>query len=116
MPIISTLTTDVIDKSTLDQADYCAAHAPAGRLSRVFRWRIGGAAFFWRWADPSWLLAGSAKYRDNAYWIAGARRNEEASDVLDRALLALRCRRRPPWADLLAGDRQRIAAPCYPLI
>ena len=38
---------------------------------------------------PSWLLCGQREYRDNAYWIASARRNKEASDVLNQALLQL---------------------------
>lgn len=63
IPIISTLTADVIDESTLNQADYWRRHMRQPvRLSRVFRWRISSApAFFWRWGPmPSWLLAGSA--------------------------------------------------------
>lgn len=61
------------------------------------------------------VACGQREYRDNAYWIASARRNKEASVVLNQALLQLYAAGVAlPWADLLAGDGQRIAAPCYP--
>lgn len=65
--------------------------------------------------DAQLVACGQREYRDNAYWIASARRNKEASDVLNQALLQLYAAGVAlPWADLLAGDGQRIAAPCYP--
>ncbi|STI95385.1 non-ribosomal peptide synthase (yersiniabactin siderophore biosynthetic protein) [Escherichia coli] len=92
-------------------ADTCASRCV---LSRVFRWRINSApAFFWRWGPmPQLVACGQREYRDNAYWIASARRNKR------RALSSIRpCSSFTlpgvalPWADLLAGDGQRIAAP-----
>ncbi|EQA4358753.1 methyltransferase, partial [Salmonella enterica subsp. enterica serovar Infantis] len=65
--------------------------------------------------DAQLVASGQREYRDNAYWIASARRNKEANDVLNQALLQLYAAGVAlPWANLLAGDGQRIAAPCYP--
>ncbi|MCW0135839.1 acyltransferase domain-containing protein [Escherichia coli] len=119
IPIISTLTADVIDESTLNQADYWRRHmrqpvrfiqsiqvAPSARRPR----------FLEMGPDAQLVACGQREYRDNAYWIASARRNKER-----RAMSSIRpCSSftlpaspyRGPTS--LAGDGQRIAAPCYP--
>ncbi len=63
IPIISTLTADVIDESTLNQADYWRRHMrqPVRFIQSIQVAHQLGAAFSWRWGPmPSWLLAGSA--------------------------------------------------------
>ncbi len=77
--------------------------------------QLGARVFLEMGPDAQLVACGQREYRDNAYWIASARRNKEASDVLNQALLQLYAAGVAlPWADLLAGDGQRIAAPCYP--
>ncbi len=94
-------------------ADTCASRC-------VYPEYSGGASarrprFLEMGPDAQLVACGQREYRDNAYWIASARRNKEASDVLNQALLQLYAAGVAlPWADLLAGDGQRIAAPCYP--
>jgi acyl transferase domain-containing protein len=77
-----------------------------------------GARIFLETGPDAQLVAWRRReYRDNAYWIASARRSKEASDVLNQALLQLYAAGVAlPWADLLAGDGQRIAAPAIRLI
>lgn len=118
IPIISTLTADVIDESTLNQADYWRRHMrqPVRFIQSIqVAHQIGARVFLEMGPDAQLVACGQREYRDNAYWIASARRNKEASDVLNQALLQLYAAGVAlPWADLLAGDGQRIAAPCYP--
>lgn len=77
--------------------------------------QLGTRVFLEMGPDAQLVACGQREYRDNAYWIASARRNKEASVVLNQALLQLYAAGVAlPWADLLAGDGQRIAAPCYP--
>ena len=118
IPIISTLTADVIDESTLNQADYWRRHMrqPVRFIQSIqVAHQLGARVFLEMGPDAQLVACGQREYRDNAYWIASARRNKEASDVLNQALLQLYAAGVAlPWADLLAGDGQRIAAPCYP--
>lgn len=118
IPIISTLTADVIDESTLNQADYWRRHMrqPVRFIQSIqVAHQLGTRVFLEMGPDAQLVACGQREYRDNAYWIASARRNKEASDVLNQALLQLYAAGVAlPWADLLAGDGQRIAAPCYP--
>lgn len=63
IPIISTLTADVIDESTLNQADYWRRHMrqPVRFIQSIQVAHQLGTRVFWRWGPmPSWLLAGSA--------------------------------------------------------
>ncbi len=92
-------------------------HAPAGAFIQSIQvaHQLGARVFLEMGPDAQLVACGQREYRDNAYWIASARRNKEASDVLNQALLQLYAAGVAlPWADLLAGDGQRIAAPCYP--
>lgn len=118
IPIISTLTADVIDESTLNQADYWRRHMrqPVRFIQSIqVAHQLGTRVFLEMGPDAQLVACGQREYRDNAYWIASARRNKEASVVLNQALLQLYAAGVAlPWADLLAGDGQRIAAPCYP--
>lgn len=118
IPIISTLTANVIDESTLNQADYWRRHMrqPVRFIQSIqVAHQLGTRVFLEMGPDAQLVACGQREYRDNAYWIASARRNKEASDVLNQALLQLYAAGVAlPWADLLAGDGQRIAAPCYP--
>ncbi len=70
-----------------------------------------GTRVFWRWGPmPPVVACGQREYRDNAYWIASARRNKEASDVLNQALLQLYAAGVAlPWADLLGWTTHRCA-------
>lgn len=118
IPLISTLIADVIDESTLNQADYWRRHMrqPVRFIQSIqVAHELGARIFLETGPDAQLVACGQREYRDNAYWIASARRSKEASDVLNQALLQLYAAGVAlPWADLLAGDGQRIAAPCYP--
>lgn len=118
IPLISTLTAEVIDEATLNQADYWRRHMrqPVRFIQSIQAARKLGARVFVEMGPDAQLIAsGQREYRDDAYWIASARRNQEASAVLNQALLQLYAAGVTlPWADLLAGDGQRISAPCYP--
>jgi yersiniabactin nonribosomal peptide/polyketide synthase len=118
IPLISTLTADVIDEATLNQADYWRRHMrqPVRFIQSIQAAHELGARIFVEMGPDAQLIAcGQREYRDDAYWIASARRKQEASDVLNQALLQLYAAGVTlPWADLLAGDGQRISAPCYP--
>lgn len=118
IPLISTLTAEVIDEATLNQADYWRRHMrqPVRFIQSIQAARKLGARVFVEMGPDAQLIAsGQREYRDDAYWIASARRNQEASAVLNQALLQLYAAGVTlPWAALLAGDGQRISAPCYP--
>lgn len=51
--------------------------------------QLGARVFLEMGPDAQLVACGQREYRDNAYWIASARRNKEASDVLNQALLQL---------------------------
>ncbi|STF45163.1 non-ribosomal peptide synthase (yersiniabactin siderophore biosynthetic protein) [Escherichia coli] len=92
IPIISTLTADVIDESTLNQADYWRRHMrqPVRFIQSIqVAHQLGARVFLEMGPDAQLVACGQREYRDNAYWIASARRNKEASDVLNQALLQL---------------------------
>lgn len=118
IPLISTLTAELIDEATLNQADYWRRHMrqPVRFIQSIQAARKLGARVFVEMGPDAQLIAsGQREYRDDAYWIASARRKQEASAVLNQALLQLYAAGVTlPWADLLAGDGQRISAPCYP--
>lgn len=118
IPLISTLTAELIDEATLNRADYWRRHMrqPVRFIQSIQAARKLGARVFVEMGPDAQLIAsGQREYRDDAYWIASARRKQEASAVLNQALLQLYAAGVTlPWADLLAGDGQRISAPCYP--
>lgn len=118
IPLISTLTAELIDEATLNQADYWRRHMrqPVRFIQSIQAARKLGARVFVEMGPDAQLIAsGQREYRDDAYWIASARRKQEASAVLNQALLQLYAAGVTlPWADLLAGGGQRISAPCYP--
>ncbi|EHD21424.1 MULTISPECIES: yersiniabactin polyketide synthase HMWP1 [Brenneria] len=116
--LISTLTAAAIDESALNQADYWRRHMrqPVRFIQSIqVAHKLGASVFLEMGPDAQLVASGQREYRDNVFWIASARRHKEASDVLNQALLRLYAAGVAlPWADLLAGDGQRISAPCYP--
>ncbi|WP_142475095.1 yersiniabactin polyketide synthase HMWP1 [Klebsiella oxytoca] len=118
LQLISTLTAGAIDASTLNQADYWRRHMrqPVRFIQSIqAAHKLGARVFIEMGPDAQLITSGQREYRDNAYWIASARRNQEASAVLNQALLQLYAAGVTlPWADLLAGNGQRISAPRYP--
>ncbi|ECA1950216.1 yersiniabactin polyketide synthase HMWP1 [Salmonella enterica subsp. enterica serovar Virchow] len=116
--LISTLTADLIDESTLNQADYWRRHMrqPVRFIQSIqVAHNLGARVFLEIGPDAQLVASGPREYRDSVYWIASARRNKEASEILNQALLQLYAAGVAlPWADLLAGDGQRVSAPRYP--
>ncbi|WP_336044003.1 type I polyketide synthase, partial [Klebsiella michiganensis] len=89
IPLISTLTAELIDEATLNQADYWRRHMrqPVRFIQSIQAARKLGARVFVEMGPDAQLIAsGQREYRDDAYWIASARRKQEASAVA--ALLA----------------------------
>ncbi len=79
IPIISTLTADVIDESTLNQADYWRRHMrqPVRFIQSIqVAHQLGARVFLEMGPDAQLVACGQREYRDNAYWIASARRNK----------------------------------------
>ena len=92
IPLISTLTAELIDEATLNQADYWRRHMrqPVRFIQSIQAARKLGARVFVEMGPDAQLIAsGQREYRDDAYWIASARRKQEASAVLNQALLQL---------------------------
>ena len=94
IPLISTLTAEVIDEATLNQADYWRRHMrqPVRFIQSIQAARKLGARVFVEMGPDAQLIAsGQREYRDDAYWIASARRNQEAmGNVSPRHAIRLR--------------------------
>ena len=78
IPLISTLTAELIDEATLNQADYWRRHMrqPVRFIQSIQAARKLGARVFVEMGPDAQLIAsGQREYRDDAYWIASGRRH-----------------------------------------
>ncbi|MEN1479829.1 hypothetical protein AAIH16_40450, partial [Pseudomonas aeruginosa] len=69
------LTADVIDESTLNQADYWRRHMrqPVRFIQSIqVAHQLGTRVFLEMGPDAQLVACGQREYRDNAYWIASA--------------------------------------------
>lgn len=116
--LISTLTAEPVDETVLNQPDYWRQHMrqPVRFMQSIERARgLGAGVFLELGPDAQLVAAGQREHAENVFWIASARRQLAASAALTRALLQLYAAGAVlPWADLLAGDGQRVSAPRYP--
>ncbi|MBF1994928.1 SDR family oxidoreductase [Serratia symbiotica] len=116
--LISTMTASGIDESTLNTADYWRRHMrqPVRFIQSIhLAYQQGAQIFLEVGPDAQLVASGQREYRENTYWIASARQQQDAAVSLNLALTQLYAAGVSlPWPTLLGGDGQRISAPRYP--
>ncbi|PPT74829.1 type I polyketide synthase, partial [Xanthomonas arboricola] len=118
LPLISTLTGEVIDAHGLDAPDYWRRHLREPvRFIQALRTALaqGADVFLELGPDAPLTGIGTRELADAATWIASARRHHCAPTQLHHALLQLYAAGvELPWQSLLPTPGRRIHAPLYP--
>ncbi|CAD0330451.1 type I polyketide synthase [Xanthomonas hortorum] len=117
LPLISTLTGEIIDAQGLDAPDYWRRHLREPvRFIQALRTALAQGADIFLELGPDAPLTGigSRELADTATWIASARRHQPAPAQLQHALLQLYAAGAElPWHTLLPSAGRKIHAPLY---